>query len=62
MIAVPIILFIVTLLFQGQSRPDDSMKKRLIRSAIFAVVAGAIIYVIYVVGLQADLPTGLIFG
>lgn len=62
MIAVPIILFIVTLLFQGQSRPDDPFKKRLIRSAVYAVVAGAIIYVIYVIGLQADLPTGLIFG
>ena len=62
MIAVPIVLFIITLLFQGQSRPDDPMKKRVIRSLIYAVLAGAAIYVIYVVGLQADLPTGLIFG
>lgn len=62
MITVPIILFIITLLFQSQSRPDDPMKKRVIRSLIFAVVAGAIIYVVYVIGLQADLPTGLIFG
>ena len=62
MIAVPIILFIITLLFQGQSRPDDPMSKRVIRSVIYAVIAGAAIYVIYVIGLQADLPTGLIFG
>ena len=62
MIAVPIILFIITFLFQGQSRPDDPVQKRLIRSLIYAVIAGAAIYVIYVIGLQADLPTGLIFG
>ncbi|MBR4753547.1 MAG: tripartite tricarboxylate transporter TctB family protein [Lachnospiraceae bacterium] len=62
MIAVPVVLFIITLLFQGQSRPDDPMKKRVIRSLIYAVIAGAAIYVIYVIGLQADLPTGLLFG
>ena len=62
MIAVPIILFIITYLFQGQSRPDDPRQKRIIRSAIYAIIAGAAIYVIYVIGLQADLPTGLIFG
>ena len=62
MIAVPIILFIVTFLFQGQSRPDDPKSKRLIRSIIYAVIAGAALYVIYVIGLQADLPKGLIFG
>ena len=62
MIAVPIILFIITFLFQGQSRPDDPKSKRLIRSIIYAVIAGAALYVIYVIGLQADLPKGLIFG
>ena len=62
MIAVPIMLFILTLMFQAQSRPDDSVKKRVIRSLIYAIIAGALIYVAYVIGLQAKLPTGLLFG
>ena len=60
MIAVPIMLFILTLLFQAQSRPDDPLKKRIIRSLIYAIIAGALIYVAYVIGLQAKLPTGLL--
>ena len=62
MIAVPIMLFILTYLFQAQSRPDDPKKKRLLRSLIYAVIAGALIYVAYVIGLQAKLPTGLLFN
>ena len=62
MIAVPIMLFILTLMFQAQSRPDDPIKKRVIRSLIYAIIAGALIYVAYVIGLQAKLPTGLLLG
>ena len=62
MIAVPIMLFILTLMFQAQSRPDDPPKKRIIRSLIYAIIAGALIYVAYVIGLQARLPEGLLFG
>ena len=62
MIAVPIMLFILTLMFQAQSRPDDPASKRVIRSLIYAIIAGALIYVAYVIGLQAKLPTGLLFN
>ena len=61
MIAVPVMLFILTLMFQAQSRPEDPVKKRVIRSLIYAIIAGALIYVAYVIGLQAKLPTGLLF-
>ena len=61
MIAVPIMLFILTLMFQAQSRPEDPVKKRVIRSLIYAIIAGALIYVAYVIGLQAKLPVGLLF-
>ena len=61
MIAVPIMLFVLTLMFQAQSRPDDPVKKRVIRSLIYAIIAGALIYAAYVIGLQAKLPTGLLF-
>ena len=61
MITVPIILFILTYLMSALSRPNDSKKKRLIQSLIYAVIAGALVYVAYVIGLQAKLPTGLLF-
>ena len=62
MIAVPIMLFVLTLMFQAQSRPDDPLNKRIIRSLIYAIIAGALIYVAYVIGLQAKLPKGLFLG
>ena len=35
--------------------------KRVIRILIFAVVAGAVIYAAYILGLQARLPKGIIW-
>ena len=58
---VPIIIFALTYILSKQSAPDMPMKKRIIKALIFAVIAGAIIYLIYIVALQAKLPKGMLF-
>ena len=43
------------------SAPDMPRKKRIIKILIFAIVAGALIYAAYILGLQARLPKGIIW-
>ncbi len=59
---VPIILFILTYVLSKASNPDMPTKKRIISALIFAIVAGALIYLAYIVGLQARLPKGIIWN
>ena len=58
---VPIMLFIITYLMSKQTYPDMPTKKRIIKALIFAVIAGALIYCAYILGLQARLPKGIIW-
>ena len=60
-VAVPAILFIVTFMLSGLSAKDKSIKQRLIMSLIFAVIGGAALYLAYVVGLDAQMPKGIVF-
>ena len=61
MIAVPIVLFIVTFMLSKLSVKDATVKRRLLISLIYGVVGGAVLYLAYVVGLKAQMPTGLLF-
>ena len=56
---VPIILFILTYMLSKVSAPDTPKKQRIIKILIFAIVAGALIYCAYILGLQARLPKGI---
>lgn len=58
-VAVFVILFILTFVLSSISMPDASIKKRVITSLIWAVIAGLAVYFIYKVGLKAKLPKGL---
>ena len=58
---VPIILFILTFMLSKVSAPDTPKKQRIIKILIFAIVAGALIYCAYILGLQARLPKGIIW-
>ena len=58
---VPIILFILTYMLSKVSVPDMPKKKRITKIIIFAVIAGALIYAAYILGLQARLPKGLLW-
>ena len=58
---VPIIIFILTYIMSKQTYPDMPTKKRLLKALIFAVIAGALIYAAYILGLQARLPKGIIW-
>ena len=60
-VAVPVILFILTYVLSSLSMADASKKKRLVTSLVYAIIAGALIYVAYVIGLKASLPTGLVW-
>jgi len=60
-IAVPVILFIITYMLSGLSAKDKTIKSRLIMSLIFAVLAGVVLYLAYVVGLDAKMPKGFLF-
>ena len=60
MIAVPIVLFIVTFMLSKLSVKDASIKHRLLISAIYGVIGGAVLYLAYIVGLKANMPSGLL--
>ena len=61
LITAPLLLFAISVLFSYESRPDDPMGKRLLRSAIYAVIVGGALYALYVVALQTQLPTGALW-
>ena len=60
MIAVPIVLFIVTFMLSKLSVKDSTVKHRLLISLIYGIVGGAVLYLAYIVGLKAKMPTGLL--
>ena len=60
MFAVPIVLFIITFMLSKLSVKDASVKLRLLISIIYGVVGGAVLYLAYVVGLKAAMPTGVL--
>ena len=61
MITAPLILFAISVLFSFESRPDDSWGKRILRSAIYAIIVGGALYLLYVTVLQTQLPTGALW-
>lgn len=60
-VAVPITLFIITMMFSKVSNANASLKKRLIISIVYAVAGFGILYLMYVVALDASLPKGIIW-
>ena len=60
MIAVPIVLFIVTFMLSKLSVKDSTVRHRLLISLIYGLVGGAVLYLAYIVGLKAKMPTGLL--
>ena len=60
-VAVPLMLFVVTFMLSKLSLKDSSRKKRLINSLIFGAVGGAVMYLAYIVGLGAKMPTGWVW-
>lgn len=60
-VTVPIIFFCLTFMMSKLSLKDISLKKRVVKALIFAILAGAGVYVAYVVALGAALPKGLLF-
>ena len=61
MITAPLLLFAISVLFSYESRPDDPIGKRLIRSAIYAIIVGGALYLLYVTALQTQLPKGALW-
>ena len=61
MITAPLLLFAISVLFSYESRPDDPIGKRLLRSAIYAIIVGAALYLLYVTALQTQLPKGALW-
>ena len=60
LVAVPIALFIITFMLSKLSVKDATVKHRLLISLIYGVVGGAVLYLAYVVGLKASMPTGVL--
>ncbi len=61
MVAVPIVLFIVTFMLSKLSVKNATVKHRLLISAIYGIVGGAVLYLAYVVGLRTQMPSGLLW-
>lgn len=61
MITAPVLLFAISYLFSFESRPDDPKGKRILRSAIYAIIVGAALYLLYVTALQTQLPKGALW-
>ncbi len=60
MIAVPVVLFIVTFMLSKLSVKDATVKHRLLISLIYGIIGGAVLYLAYIVGLKANMPSGLL--
>jgi hypothetical protein len=60
-VTVPITFFVLTFMMSKLSLKEATPKIRLIKSLIYAILAGAGVYVVYVVLLDAVLPKGLLF-
>jgi hypothetical protein len=60
LVAVPVMLFIITFMLSKLSVKDATVKHRLLISLIYGVVGGAVLYLAYVVGLKASMPTGVL--
>lgn len=60
-IAVPVTLFVITLMLSRLSAKEATLKHRIVISLIFAIVGGAALYLAYIVGLDARMPSGLVF-
>jgi len=58
-VAAPVVLFVLTYLMSSLSMSSATKKKRLITSLIYAVLAGAAVYVVYILLLKARLPKGV---
>lgn len=61
-VAVPIVLFVATFMLSKLSVKNATTKQRIVKSLIFAVVAGAVIYVVYIIALDASLPKGILWN
>lgn len=60
-VAVPIVLFVATFMLSQLSVKNATVKQRLTKSFIFAVVAGTVLYVVYIIALGASLPKGILW-
>lgn len=57
---IPIVTFLFTFVLTQASMEGETLKKRIIKSAIFAVIASVCIILIYKYGLKTQLPRGMI--
>lgn len=60
LVAVPVVLFVVTYMLSGLSMQGKTKKQRLLTSLIYGIVGGAVLYLLYVVALDASMPKALI--
>ena len=60
-VAVPVVLFAVSLLFSKVSKPDASLKSRLIKSAVYALIVAAALYLLYITALKTQFPHGALW-
>lgn len=56
-----IILFIITVMFSRISSEDKRWKSCIIKGLIYSVVGGCLLYVIYIIALDAQMPRGIIW-
>lgn len=61
-VTVPIMLFVVTFLLSKLSTKDSSVKRRLAVSAVFGIVGGAVLYVLYIIALGIQMPNGVFWN
>lgn len=60
-ITVPVILFIITFLFSRASNSQTTLRASILKSLIYAAVVSIGIYCLYIVALEAQMPSGLIW-
>ena len=60
MFAVPVVLFIITFMLSKLSIKDATVKHRLLISLIFGILGGAVLYLAYIKGLKAQMPSGVL--
>ena len=58
---IPVVLFIISMMFSFVSDEKSSMKKRVITNLIYSVIVGAVLYLGFVVVLESQLPDGILW-
>lgn len=59
-VTLPVVLFVATFMLSKLSAKDATIKKRLLKSLVFTVIASVVVYILYIYLLDVTFPRGYV--